>query len=85
MLYSKQMLNIKNTAELNDGTIIDQSMTNLTTLQVAGTSAWAYSNVERWLSDFALDGGMIYVDENTPQGLIIEAERKSWTIEYVNQ
>ena len=78
------MLNIKNTAELNGRIILDQSMANLTTLQVAGTSAWAYGEVESWLSDFAPDNGMIYVDENTPQGVITEAEGKSWTVEYVD-
>ena len=79
------MLNIKNTAVLNRGTILDQSMATLTTLQVAGTSAWAYEQVESWLRDYAPDNGTIYVDENTPQGVITEAQGKSWTIEYVNQ
>ena len=78
------MLNIKNTADLNGDVILDQSMANLTTLQVAGTSEWAYEKVESWLSDFAPDGGMIYVDENTPQGVISNAEGKSWTVEYVD-
>ena len=78
------MLNIKNTAELASGTIVDQSMANLTTLQVAGTSAWAYEQVESWLSDFAPDNGKIYVDENTPQGVITEAEGKSWEVVYVS-
>ena len=79
------MLNIKNTAALENGTILDQSMANLTTLQVAGTSAWAYVGIESWLSDYAPDNGTIYVDENTPQGVITEAQGKSWTVEYVNQ
>ena len=78
------MLNIKNTADLVRGTILDQSMANLTTLQVAGTSAWAYEQVESWLSDFAPDNGMIYVDENTPQGVVTEAEGKSWEVVYVS-
>ena len=78
------MLNIKNTAELASGTIVDQSMANLTTLQVAGTSAWAYEQVESWLSDFAPDNGVIYVDENTPQGVITEAEGKSWEVIYIS-
>ena len=78
------MLNIKNTAELMDDIILDQSMANLTTLQVAGTSAWAYEQVESWLSDYAPDGGKIYVDENTPQGVITEAEGKSWEVVYVS-
>jgi hypothetical protein len=78
------MLNIKNTAELANGGILDQLMANLTTLQVAGTSAWAYEQVESWLSDFAPDNGMIYVDENTPQGVITEAEGKSWEVVYVS-
>lgn len=78
------ILNIKNTAELASGTILDQSMANLTTLQVAGTSAWAYEQVESWLSDFAPDNGMIYVDENTPQGVITEAEAKEWEVVYVS-
>ena len=77
------MLNIKNTADLVNGIILDQSMANLTTLQVAGTSEWAYEQVESWLADYAPDNGMLYVDENTPQGVIAEAEGKSWTVEYV--
>ena len=78
------MLNIKNTAELNGSTILDQSMANLTTLQVAGTSEWAYGEVKSWFSDYAPVGGTIYVDENTPQSIITEAQGKSWTVEYVN-
>jgi hypothetical protein len=76
------MLNIKNTAELASGTILDQSMANLTTLQVAGTSELAYEQVESWLNDYAPDNGMIYVDENTPQVVITEAEGKSWEVIY---
>ena len=78
------LIDIQNTNALADGTILDQGMANLTTLQVAGTSAWAYEKVESWLSDFAPDGGMIYVDENTPQGVITEAEGKSWEVVYVS-
>ena len=77
-------LNIQNTQSLENGVIIDQSMANLTTLQVAGTSELAYGQVESWLSDFAPDNGMIYVDKNTPQGVITEAEGKSWEVVYVS-
>ena len=78
------MLNIKNTQALESSVFLDQGMANLTTLQVAGTSAWAYGEIESWLSDFAPDNGMIYVDENTPQGVITEAEGKSWEVIYVS-
>ena len=78
------LLDIQNTSALEGGEIIDQGMAVLTTLQVAGTSAWAYEQVESWLSDFAPDGGKIYVDENTPQGVITEAEGKSWEVVYVS-
>ena len=78
------MLNIKNTALFESGEILDQSMANLTTLQVAGTSELAYEQVESWLSDFAPDNGKIYVDENTPQGVITEAEGKSWEVVYIS-
>jgi hypothetical protein len=78
------MLNIKNTAELADGIILDQSMANLTTLQVADTNAWAYEQVESWLNDYAPDNGMIYVDENTPQSVITAAEAKEWEVIYVS-
>jgi hypothetical protein len=76
------LLDIQNTSALEGGVIIDQSMANLTTLQVAGTSEWAYEQVESWLSDYAPDGGMIYVDENTPQSVITEAEGKEWKVIY---
>ena len=78
------LLDIQNTSALEGSTFLDQSMENLTTLQVAGTSAWAYGQVESWLSDFAPDGGKIYVDENTPQSVITEAEGKSWEVVYVS-
>ena len=78
------LLDIQNTSSLESGVILDQSMVNLTTLQVAGTSAWAYEKVESWLSDFAPNNGMIYVDENTPQGVITEAEAKDWEVKYVS-
>ena len=76
------LLDIQNTSSLDSGEIIDQGMANLTTLQVAGTSAWAYEQVESWLSDFAPDDGVIYVDAQTPQGVITEAEGKSWEVIY---
>ena len=78
------LLDIQNTSALEDGEIVDQSMANLTTLQVAGTSAWAYGQVESWFSDFAPNDGKLYVDENTPQGVITEAEGKSWEVIYVS-
>lgn len=78
------LLDVQNTALLENGTILDQSMANLTTLQVAGTSAWAYGKVESWLSDYAPNDGKIYVDENTPQSVITEAEGKSWEVIYIS-
>jgi hypothetical protein len=76
------LLDIQNTSSLEGSLILDQGMANLTTLQVAGTSAWAYEQVESWLNDYAPDNGMIYVDENTPQGVITAAEGKSWEVIY---
>lgn len=76
------LLDIQNTQALEGGTILDQGMANLTTLQVAGTSAWAYEQVESWLSDFAPNDGKLYVDEDTPQGVITEAEAKNWEVIY---
>jgi hypothetical protein len=76
------MLNIKNTAELVNGTILDQSMENLTTLQVLCTSAWAYEQVESWLNDYAPNDGKLYVDEDTPQAVITAAEAKNWEVVY---
>ena len=78
------LLDIQNTSSLEGGKIFDQGMTNLTTLQVAGTSAWAYEQLESWFSDFAPNDGKLYVDENTPQGVITEAEGKSWEVIYVS-
>lgn len=78
------LLDIHNTAELINGIILDQSMSNLTILQVAGTSAWAYEQLESWFSDFAPNDGKLYVDENTPQGVIAEAEGRSWEVIYVS-
>lgn len=76
------LIDIQNTLVLNTGIVADQSMTNLTTLQVAGTSAWAYRQVENWLSDYAPNDGKIYVDENTPQAVITAAEAKDWEVIY---
>jgi hypothetical protein len=76
------LLDIQNTSVLESGSIVDQGMANLTTLQVAGTSAWAYEMVESWLSDYAPNDGKLYVDENTPQGVITEAEAKDWEVIY---
>jgi hypothetical protein len=81
---SLAMLNLKNTPLLTSGIILDQSMAVLTTLQLAGTSSWVYEQAESWLSDYAPEGGMLYVDENTPQGVITEAEGKSWDVIYVS-
>ena len=76
------LLDIQNTSVLEDGIIANQGMANLTTLQVAGTSAWAYEQLESWLSDYAPNDGKLYVDENTPQGVITEAEAKNWEVIY---
>lgn len=78
---SLMLLDIQNTSQLIEGNLFE-GITNLTTLQVAGTSAWAYEKVESWLSDYAPDDGKIYVDENTPQGVITEAEAKNWEVIY---
>ena len=78
------LLDIQNTQALESYIVVDQSMANLTTLQVAGTSAWAYEQVESWLSDFAPNDGIILVDENTPQEVIDAATAKNWTVEYVD-
>lgn len=78
------LLDIQNTSALEGSTFLDQSMANLTTLQVAGTSAWAYEQVESWFNDFAPNDGKLYVDENTPQAVITAAEGKSWEVVYVS-
>jgi hypothetical protein len=76
------LLNIQNTSLLEGDEILDQSMANLTTLQVAGTSEFAYEQVENWLNDYAPNDGKLYVDENTPQGVITAAEAKDWEVIY---
>ena len=78
------LLDIQNTSALANGTIVDQSLANLTTLQVAGTSAWAYEKVESWLNDYAPNDGELYIDENTPQSVITAAEAKNWEVKYVS-
>ena len=74
------LLDIQNASALKSGTILDQSIANLTTLKVAGTSAWAYKKAESWLNDYAPNDGELYVDENTPQGVITAAEAKNWEV-----
>ena len=76
------LLDIQDTSALSSGVFVDQGMANLTTLQVAGTSAWGYEQVESWLNDYAPNDGMLYVDENTPQGVITAAEAKDWEVIY---
>lgn len=78
------LLDIQNTSALNNGVFVDQVMADLTTLQVAGTSAWAYEQLESWFSNYAPNDGKLYVDENTPQGVITEAEAKNWEVMYVS-
>lgn len=78
------LFDIQNASALEVGEILDQSMAVLTTLQVAGTSEWAYGKVESWFSDFAPNDGKLYVDENTPQAVITEAEAKNWEVIYVS-
>ena len=77
------LLDIQNTSSLASGELASSTMTALTTLQVAGTSAWAYEEVESWLNDYAPNDGTILVDENTPQEVIDAATAKNWTVEYV--
>ena len=78
------LLDIQNTSALGDGTIVDPGMANLTTLKVAGTSAWAYEQAENWLNDYAPNDGNLYVDEDTPQSVITAAEAKNWEVKYVS-
>ena len=76
------LLDIQNTSSLEGSVILDQGMANLTTLQVAGTSSWAYEQVESWLNDYAPNDGKLYVDEDTPQAVITAAEAKEWEVIY---
>jgi hypothetical protein len=76
------LLDVQNTALLESGTLADNTMSALTTLQVAGTSAWAYEQLQVWMTSDAPTGGMVYVDDNTPQQFITEAEAKSWNVIY---
>ena len=78
------LLDIQNTALLENGNLFENIRTNLTTLKVAGTSAWAYEQVENWLNGDAPNDGTILVDENTPQEVIDAATTKGWTVEYVD-
>ena len=78
------LLDIQNTELLADGYLFVDLGTNLTTLRVAGTSDWAYEQVENWLSGDAPNDGTILVDENTPQDVIDAATDKGWTVEYVD-
>ena len=78
------LLDIQNTSSLSEGPIVDQGMANLTTLKVAGTSAWAYEQAENWLNNYAPNDGELYVDEDTPQSVITEAEAKNWEVKYVS-
>lgn len=78
------LLDIQNTAQLESDNIFENISTTLTTLQVAGTSAWAYEQVKSWLSGDAPNDGTILVDENTPQEVITAATAKNWTVEYAN-
>ena len=76
------LLDIQNTSSLEGSVILDQGMDNLTTLQVAGTSSWAYEQVESWLNDYAPNDGKLYVDEDTPLAVITAAEAKEWEVIY---
>lgn len=76
------LLDIQNTAQLTGSDLFTGISTNLTTLQVAGTSAWTYTQVENWLNGDAPNNGKLYVDENTPQGVITAAEAKDWEVIY---
>ena len=78
------LLNIQNTTRLEFVELFSSTNTNLTTLQVAGTSAMAYEKVENWLNGDAPNGGTVLVDENTPQEVIDAATAKNWTVEYVD-
>jgi hypothetical protein len=76
------LFDIQNTALLERGRFLGKNMEFLTTLQVAGTSTFAYEAVEEWLSGDAPNDGKIYVDENTPQAVITNAELKGWEVIY---
>ena len=78
------LLDIQNTAQLAGNDLFTGISTNLKTLQVAGTSAWAYERVENWLNNDAPRNGMLYVDENTPQAVITAAEAEDWEVVYVS-
>ena len=78
------LLDIQSTAQLEGGRLFLNTDTNITTLKLAGTSEWAYEQVEIWLNDGAPNDGKLYVDENTPQAVITAAESKDWIVEYVD-
>lgn len=82
---SLMLLDIQHTAMIKD-LFLNAELPNLTTLQVAGTSESAYTALDEWFGEGggAPTRGMIYVDENTPQGVIAEAEAKEWEVIYVS-
>jgi hypothetical protein len=78
------LLDIQNTASLVNGTFVDSTMTELTTIQLNGTSLRAQINIGTWLEEYAPNDGKLYVDQNTSQDVIVAAESKDWEVIYVS-
>lgn len=70
-------LDIRNTASLTE---LDLNDSAIRELQVAGTSAEAYSSIDSWFGKTAPTNGTIYIDDNTPESVISGAESISWTV-----
>lgn len=77
------LLDIQNTALLADGSLANNTMTALKTIQLNGTSEWADLQIASWLEQYAPTGGKLYVNQGTLQEVTVVAEDKDWTIEYV--
>ena len=78
------LLDVQNTAFLRSGSIVDQGMAYLTTIQLNGTSLWVQTGIVIWLEEYAPNDGKLYVDQNTSQDVIVAAEAKNWDVIYVS-
>lgn len=77
------LLDIQNTSALESGTIVDNSMINLTTILLANAREWAQGQIGQWLEQDAPEGGKLYANQSTLQEVLVAAESKNWEVIYV--
>lgn len=81
-LVDIMLLNVSNLSNVNSFNLsVEEADRQLSTILVSGANYRVFNSVETFIEG-TNHVGKLYVDENTPQSLIVAAEAKNWEVIY---